>query len=162
MPFHSHFLIPAPKNKTTLILPFSVSLSPSLSPIHSFFYLPFLNHLFLYRHTTILICLLISPSFNYLQEPFGICRPMNLWRWWSSTMACRPWPMRSSSPTQGGSTSQMRTRSLAMPNGPPSSRTPPAASGRASQKVVNTWIKWMSINSTQFLNVVMDLFRDGW
>lgn len=100
-----------------------------------FFSPPFLNHPFLHHNTTILICLLISLSFNYLQEPSGICRPMNRWRWWSSTMACRPWPTRSSSPTQGGSTSQMRTQSLVTPNGPPSSRTPPAASGRASQKL---------------------------
>lgn len=54
---------------------------------------------------------------------------MNPWRWWSSTTACRPWPTRSLSPTQGGSTSQMRTRSPATLSGPPSSRTPPAASG---------------------------------
>lgn len=87
-----------------------------------------------------LICTLFPPSYFYyilffsffLQEPCGICHPMNRWRWWSSTTACRPWPTRSSSRTPAGSTSPTRTRSPAMPSGPPSSRTRPAVSGHSS------------------------------
>ena len=85
------------------------------------------------------------------QEPCGICRPMNPWRWWSSTTACRPWPTRWSFPTQGGSTSPTRTRSRAMQSGPPSSRTPLAASGwfslKISYKSVNRVLTWWKVKT---------------
>lgn len=110
-------------------------------------------------HSALNMSLNFSSALCSLQGPCGICRPMNPWRWWSSTTACRPWPTRSSSPTRGGSTSQTRTQSPAMPSGPPSSRTPPAASGGVRTKVVYARIRLMS-HQALFLNLV--LLRDVW
>lgn len=119
-------------------------ISPRLIPLISWLFLH--NPLFKSPFPAPYLCLnvfhfLFLSLLCYLQERCGICRPTNPWRWWSLTTACRPWPTRSSSPTRGGSTSRTRTRSPATLSGPPSSRTPPAASGRVRLKVVLMWVK---------------------
>lgn len=122
---------------------FFLSLPLQLVSTFLVFFIPLLSSLFL--HINLFITIILPCFFHFYliprQGPCGICRPMNPWRWWSSTTVCRPSPTRLLFRIRAGSTSPTRIPSPAMPSGPPSSRTPLAASGRRSPTVIYSWIK---------------------